>query len=263
MTSPRILAVDWSGAVKGAAKKIWLAEATSDGVVVRVESGRTRAALATHLVVEAQHTPNLLVGLDFAFSLPMWFLRSRGLDSAPALWELAEREGEEWLRDCNPPFWGRRGRKRPELPEHFRGADRDVPAVAGITPKSVFQINGGGAVGTGSIRGMPILRQLRDAGFAVWPFDARRLPMLVEIYPRILTGAVSKASKSERERYLSERYPALAADVVVKASGSDDAFDAVVSALVMAREIRDLDGFAMERAEGARMEGAIWLPKGR
>src|SRR5947207_2673911 len=82
--------------------------------------------------------------------------------------------------------------RRPTLEEHLRRTDRDVPGIGGIRPKSVFQIGGAGAVGTGSIRGMSLLKRLSDAGFAVWPFDSAQFPLVVEIYPRLLTGSVKK-----------------------------------------------------------------------
>ncbi len=159
--SLRTIAVDWSGAVSGAQRKIWLAEAVG-GRITRLESGRDRAAIADFLISEASRTPGLVVGLDFAFSLPGWFLESRGLPDGPALWALAADEGDAWLAGCESPFWGRPGRGRPDLPDHLRRTDRDAPAIGGIRPQSVFQIGGAGAVGTGSLRGMPVLKRLRD-----------------------------------------------------------------------------------------------------
>ena len=58
----------------------------------------------------------------------------------------------------------------------------------------MFQIGGAGAVGTGSIRGMPHLLTLADSGFTIWPFVSGGLPTVVEIYPRALTGPVNKGS---------------------------------------------------------------------
>ena len=46
-----------------------------------------------------------------------------------------------------------------------------MASVPGLSPKSIFQLAGPGAVGPGSLRGMPLLTTLRDRGFAVWPFD--------------------------------------------------------------------------------------------
>ena len=257
----RVIAVDWSGAQSRAERKIWLAEATEDGRLVRLEIGRSRAVLAQHLIREAAQTPHLVIGLDFAFSFPAWFLTSRGLSTAPALWEIAEREGERWLAECDFPFWGRGGRGRPDLPEHLRRTDQDVPATGGVRPKSVFQVNGAGAVGTGSIRGMPILKQLRDAGFAVWPFDPPQFPTLLEIYPRALTGVVNKGNPTERREYLHRHYPNLAPDVHAAAVGSDDAFDAAVSALVMAAHAHEFASLAPAEDSQRRVEGQIWIPR--
>src|SRR5712691_4647107 len=51
----------------------------------------------------------LAVGLDFAFSFPAWFLTDHGHKSVRELWAAAELHGEEWLKECAPPFWGRPG----------------------------------------------------------------------------------------------------------------------------------------------------------
>lgn len=257
--SLRTIAVDWSGAVSGAARKIWLAEAAG-GQIVRLESGRAREAIADFLIAEVARTPEMVVGFDFAFSLPAWFLESRELPDGPALWDVVDQEGEAWLSGCEAPFWGRPGRGRPALPDDLRRTDREAPSIGGIRPKSVFQIGGAGAVGTGSLRGMPILKRLRDAGFAVWPFDAPRRPCVVEIYPRLLTGAVNKGNAGARADYLSSRYPALDDGVLRLAASSEDAFDAAVSALAMDEARGELlDLTAMDDLR-TRQEGQIWAP---
>ncbi|HKG26730.1 MAG TPA: hypothetical protein VKB09_13855, partial [Thermomicrobiales bacterium] len=204
----RIIAVDWSGAASRAARKIWLAEA-SGGQLVRLECGRDRDQLAALLVEEARLDSALLVGIDFAFALPAWYIAELGLTSAHELWALADRDAEGWLTSCQPPFWGRPGRGKPQLVEHFRRTERDVPTTAGISPKSVFQIGGAGAVGTGSLRGMRLLHRLSDAGFSVWPFDVPSLPCVIEIYPRLLTGPVKKSDPATRAEYLATHFPAL------------------------------------------------------
>jgi membrane-associated phospholipid phosphatase len=173
---PRILAVDWSGARTGEARAIWLAEAV-DGELVRLEGGRTREQLVAHLLAEAEREPKLVVGLDFAFSLPEWFLRARGIHDVWNAWDLVSREAETWLADPQPPFW--RARK-PAGQVAFRRTELEC----GGRPKSVFQLVGAGQVGTGSLRGIPFLPRLRER-FAIWPFDEPRLPLVVEIYPRL------------------------------------------------------------------------------
>ncbi len=258
----RCVAVDWSGAIERAEKRIWLARVQS-GVVEQLECERDRQSVADYLITQARVEPDVIVGLDFAFSLPQWFLDERGLSSAHELWALAASEGEGWLSDCSPPFWGRPGKMRPSLPSHFRRADAEVPPIGGIKPKSVFQIGGAGAVGTGSLRGMPILRQLRDAGFAIWPFDEVGRSTVIEIYPRLLTGAVAKSSASARCEYLESRYPNLESRFRQLGESSEDAFDALVSALVMDENRAAFSNLPVARDDQDRKEGRIWFPMKR
>jgi hypothetical protein len=171
----RAIAVDWSGARTGERHTIWLAEAVGRRLV-RLEAGRTREEVVTHLLEEAERDPDLVAGLDFVFSLPEWFLRERGVDGVAGAWELVTREGETWLADPQPPFW----RARKVTGKGFRRTELEC----GGYPKSVFKLVGAGQVGTGSLRGMPFLPRLRER-FAIWPFDVPRLPLVVEIYPRL------------------------------------------------------------------------------
>ena len=256
---PHILALDWSGAVRAARRKIWLAEADGSALL-RLENGRDRTEVADHLIALASEHPDLIVGLDFAFSFPAWFLRQHGFSSAHDLWAASEERGEQWLKTCPSPFWGRPGRPRPaNVPDLFRRTELEVPAMAGIRPKSVFQIGGAGAVGTGSIRGMAVLHRLSEAGFSVWPFDPPRLPVVVEIYPRLLTGPVNKSSQVDRVQYLGDR---LHGDLLEKAASTEDAFDAAVSALVMAAHREELLALQQAQDDVERLEGRIWVSAG-
>jgi hypothetical protein len=207
VTAERVVAVDWSGdrSEAGQRRKIWAGVWTMnptqgdttaldgapgagkvDGGRVTLEGGRTRAEVGEWLIAMARETPRMVVGLDFCFSFPAWFVRGElGCEDGPAFWELvAGGLGEQWLARGNPDrrFWG----KHPK-PAEFRGdglhrmlraTDIDCKLAAripeaeraervrGIGPKSVFQIGGAGSVGTASLRGMPVLRRLREAGFA-------------------------------------------------------------------------------------------------
>jgi hypothetical protein len=229
---PRIIAVDWSGAKQGAARSIWLAEAR-DGEVVRLEGGRDRGELVRHLVAAAGRDADLVVGLDFAFSLPSWFLRLRGINHATGAWELVAREGERWLAAPEPPFWRTR---KPALPRGgLRTTELEVRRDRG-RPKSVFQLVGHGQVGTGSLRGMPYLRTLREH-FAIWPFDEPRLPLVVEIYPRIFVSALADEGE---------------------VAENEHARDAFVSALAMAAWTGDWT--RLPRDSRYELEGRIWEP---
>lgn len=102
------IAVDWSGA-KHPARQLALAEVV-DGEIATCSHAYTSRE---ELVRICHQSPDTVIGLDSAFSLPAWFLAERGLTSVVDLWRLVEREGETWMRDCPDPFWGRPGRSRP------------------------------------------------------------------------------------------------------------------------------------------------------
>jgi hypothetical protein len=95
--------------------------------------------------------------------------------------------------------------------------------------KPIFQIGGSGAVGTGSLRGFPLLR-------------------------RLLTGPVVKSRAPAREAYLRSR------DWPMAAAVTEDAFDAAVSALVMDRHRAALGALPVETDPVLRREGVIWAP---
>ena len=255
-----VLAVDWSGRRSGEQRNLWIAEAV-DGVLVGLEAGRSRAALIDHLVTRVRVDSTLVVGFDFSFSLPAWFLEARGFATAPELWDAATRDGEQWLHSCAPPFWGRPGRPRPPLTEQFRITEARIGAVGGIRPKSTFQIGGAGSVGTGSLRGFPALARLRAAGFAIWPFDApARPPVVVEIYPRTFTGAVVKSDPAARVTHLDRHHPGLDPELQDRAIASEDAFDAAVSALVMSRHEPALRDLPAVHDPVVQREGWVWSP---
>ena len=233
-------------------------------------------------------------GFDFSFSYPAWFLRELGIASAPEFWRVvAEGQGERWLHsDCEDGrFWGRAGsRRHGKKPEEFCGEHAHrmlrraetvlkvraemkdplaVARIAGSAPKSVFQIGGAGAVGTASLRGMPGLLTLREAGFRIWPFDGpelRRAPMVVEIYTRLMTGPVTKSSEVARTAYLAKKrkenplYAGLSHGVIAKARGSEDAFDALVTAMVMVEHRVEFSRLRRTEDEVFRMEGRTWVP---
>jgi hypothetical protein len=253
----RAVAVDWSGRLHGAAEFIWLAD-VRDGRLVDLRNGLTREELVARLVDVADEEPDTVVGLDFAFSFPRWWCEERGWANRADVWSAMAEQGETLLGACEAPFWGRPGRPNPNPRDRlYRRTDRDAGAGAA---KSVFQIGGAGAVGTGSIRGMPHLLTLGRKGFAVWPFDAGSLPQVVEIYPRALTGAVRKGSWRARHAYLLERFRGQPRELLERAAGSEDAFDATVSALVMAAHQEQFATLAKTSDPDYAIEGRIWRP---
>ena len=297
----RVVALDWSGdrSAAGQRRKIWAGiwTARKDGSgrgesayggSVALENNRTRDELCAWLIELLRETPRMVVGVDFCFSYPAWFLREHGARSAPAFWKIVKTKGEHWLsHECDDArFWGRPGKlrtgKKPaefcaeNAPRMLRLADlackvrssildpTQATKVKGIAPKSPFQIGGAGAVGTGTLRGIPMLHQLRHAGFHIWPFDVPTLPLLVEIYPRLMTGAVNKGSAGQRTTYLARKveedpaYRSLDPEVLAKARQSEDAFDALVSVMVMARERKSFTRLQQPTDKTTLLEGAVW-----
>ncbi len=296
----RLVAVDWSGdrSAAGQRRKIWAGVWTRGmvtGGAVTLEAGRTREELTEWLIGLAVETPRMAVSLDCCFSYPAWFLREHGCRTVFEFWRhVAAGHGERWLgtacaeeeRDLR--FWGR-PHKRPQefcgegYPRMMRRTDMENkveqalaggdPARAakmkGIQPKSPFQIGGSGSVGTGSLRAMPWLLRLHEAGFRVWPFEdfAGGVPLLVEMYTRLLTGAVAKSNAEARKAYLAakqasepELYAGLAEEVLAKAQRSEDAFDALVCCVEMLRYSHEFAGLRATGDETLRLEGITWRP---
>jgi hypothetical protein len=301
----RVVGIDWSGRVDAAGQRrhIWAGVWTQHAggkVSVKLEAGRTREEVTAWLIELASETPRMVVGFDFCFSFPAWFVRDEhGVGSGPEFWKrvVEQGHGERWLaRDAEDRrFWGKpgvghRGARPAEFSgEHvhrmLRATDIDCKIVAhvpeaerqarvkGITPKSVFQIGGSGSVGTASLRGFPVLLRLRDEGFRVWPFDAPLLtarqarPLVVEMYTRLNTGAVHKSNPVARAAYLLKKrrsdaaYAALNRTVMQRARASEDAFDALVSTMVMAERRETFVRLPKPRDPLHGIEGWTWAPE--
>jgi hypothetical protein len=295
----RFVGIDWSGRVDAAGQRrhIWAGvwtRAASGKVAVRLENGRTRDEVAAWLVELARETPRMVMGIDCCFSYPEWFVREQGCADMFSLWRLvASGKGEEWLHSASCEdrrFWGKPHKRPPEFCGEgyrtmFRHADYDnkiaqaleggdaarAAKMKGITPKSPFQIGGSGSVGTGSLRAMPVLLRLHEAGFRVWPvedpsFGEEPRPLLVEIYTRLMTGPVAKSNPEARKGYLAlrKREDPLFADVgravMKKAEGSEDAFDALLTALEMVRHAEEFPRLRATTDPQLRLEGNTWRP---
>ncbi len=235
-----------------------MAEAGS-GTLRRLEAFESRERVIQAVETYGSLGERVVVGIDFSFSFPRWFIHDLGVADAFELWNVVRERGERWLDDCPRPFWGRPGRPRWELEAHFRQTEKHVGTALGFRPKSTFQIGGAGAVGTGSIRGMPHLSRCREVGFSVWPFDASTQHDVIEIYPRALTGAVVKKSPTARRNYIERSQWRLSSDDLNAITDSEDAFDAAVSALVMDSHASELATLAPGDST-EMLEGRIWYP---
>jgi hypothetical protein len=304
----RLIAIDWSGRVDlaGQRRHIWAgvwtrgAGSGGSGVAGRVEleAGRSREEVAEWLMELARETPRMVVSIDCCFSFPGWFLQEHGCADVFSFWRhVADGQGERWLArelegvSRDERFWGK-PHKRPavfcgeglrsmyrltdydnKIAQAMEGGDQERAAkMRGITPKSPFQIGGSGSVGTGSLRAMPMLLRLREAGFRVWPYEDAALgargarPLLVEMYTRLMTGAVAKSNAAARKAYLAAKrkgdavYAGLGRAVMRKAEGSEDAFDALVSVMEMVRWAGSFAGLKATKDPLLRLEGITWRP---
>ncbi len=255
-TDVECLAVDWSGALQGSAARIWMARATN-GVLTALDMPGSRAAVGELLALRRSDPAPCLVGLDFAFGFPAWFAAERGWRTIDQVWRAACDEGERWLSECASPFWGRVGKRRTHDPAHgLRRTERHWAAAG--QPKSTLQLGGAGSVGTGTVRGMPLLQALRREGWSIWPFDSPGTHTAVEIYPRLFTGSVVKRHDATRLAYLSSAAN-VRLDFRDAMTQSEDAFDAGLSALAMSRALQSgADWPSVDPASA--IEGQIWAP---
>jgi hypothetical protein len=298
----RLIAIDWSGRidVAGQRRHIWAAIWTRSGseTTVQLEAGRTRDEITEWLIELAREIPRMVVSIDCCFSFPGWFLEEHGCEDMFAFWRKANAGlAEQWLdRECDEiardeRFWGAPHKRPaqfcgPGYRRMFRFADYDnkiaqgmeggdperAAKMRGITPKSPFQIGGSGSVGTGSLRAMRMLERLHDAGFRFWPLENAAIdakvprPLVVEMYTRLMTGAVAKSNAEARRKYLAAKrktdalYASLGRAVLSKAQGSEDAFDALVSVIEMARYADEFGGLKATRDPELRREGLTWRP---
>ena len=92
-------------------------------------------------------------------------------------------------------------------------------------------------------------------------------PLLVEMYTRLLTGAVKKSNAEARKVYLATRrkaepglYGGLSRGALAKAMGSEDGFDALVCCVEMVRHAEEFDGLRTTTDPELGLEGITWRP---
>lgn len=273
MQPSRVIAVDWSGARTGAAKKLWLAEICA-GRVLRLECGRDREEVTHELlqVVALAHAnrERVVIGLDFGFGVPVWYADREGWGTGREVWRAFSFEhADAMLTAPTFPFWGRGAvRTRPAALREggdtppLRETERALRGRA--RPFSVFQLVGAGSVGAATLRGMPTLSALADAGALVWPFDVDpggAVAVVAEVWPRLAAPSVNKSDADARVAHMrtlaSSAEGVLAHESAVYAS--DDAFDALVTAIALWRGRASLtqlprDSTAVQRREGRILE---------
>ena len=248
------LAIVWPGN-KEVRRKIWLA-AVEDGQVARLESMPSRERAVQEVLKEAQANPNLIVGLDFPFSFPAWYVRHHSCANVREFWVKVRDNGLSWLDQ--PPFHARGSWNSGPFGGESCLRRTDIEVLG--HPESVFKVVGPKQVAKGALTGIPALLALRDAGLAIWPFDRPKMPFALEIFPRALYDApVTKSDEAARRSYLGRCGGSMEPRHRRDAERSDDAFDAVVSAHRMHRERESLAMLSGPLRE-YEIEGRIWAP---
>jgi len=115
---------------------------------------------------------------------------------------------------------------------------------------------------------MAILQRLHQAGFRIWPFDkpVPGQPLVVEMYTRLNTGPVHKSNATARAAYLLRKrkedpaYAALNQAALKQARAGEDAFDALISCMVMAQYRDTFYTLPQPRDPSYTLEGWTWAP---
>jgi hypothetical protein len=227
MTTPafdRFVAVDWSGARTRRYRGVAVAECGPGDAAPRLipaPGGRwSRSAVFDWLRDRGRGREHgrMLVGFDFAFSLPFAKAGRHFPDPQAAtafdLWDLVDGA-------CAgaPDFLGSPFAERPPFaadfwvcgprPATWRDARRETERVCieeGLGhPQSPYHLIGGRQVGRGALAGMRVLRRLRrEAGgdVTVWPFEPETAGRMVcvEIYPRLFLMRAGFGIRKVRSR---------------------------------------------------------------
>ena len=227
--------------------------------------GRTRHEVIAYLIEVAHTSPDLVVGLDFAFSFPHWFAEREGATSVEECWNLVAEHGEDWLAKCGPPFWGRPGKPRPDLPEDgslsVHGATRHESQESKSQERLPDRRCGCGWHGLdpwNAPLGEPRRRRASPSG----PFTRCALQWQSRSIHGCSLTPVNKSDFSERRAHLAaECSPEIGGGLACKAASSEDAFDAAVSAVVMSRHIDEIATLTRSQDPVELIEGATWWPQ--
>lgn len=246
------IAIDWSGA-QGKYDGIAVARAlpgASAPRLVRPKGGRwTRSEVAAWLGRELTVGKKLLAGWDFAFSLPfepgLGYLGGQAKEAcdAVALWALLDETSCNdvdfgcagivadprfrslfWLKGKQPKGWVLRQRR----------AELDCASSTGTRPETIFKFIGAKQVGKASLTGMRVINHLRRVHadyLSVWPFEAAKGSVLVEIYPTLFRKqAAGGLAKLRTRADLNQALKRLGSRGVAAGKYSDHDTDALISA---------------------------------
>ena len=242
------------------------------------------------LLTEPQQSP-LRVGLAFCFSCPEGELMKSWKGDPRELWAWCENfRGDkapitaDGLKQGNDKFRELAYKDKGKMykPDHdpsvFRKTELQMHAVLGPEPASFFDVGGEGSVGALAIKGLPLLKDLYDAGATVWPLLAKPREgkasgmTCVEIYPGGLWTSLfpdephqSKKSRMRRREFLLDVQNDKALRGLTRRNRDlfierERTFDALLTAWALHHHGNNLEELNKDVGGSERLEGKFWLP---
>jgi hypothetical protein len=248
------IAIDWSGAARlydGIAVAMCRAGRSAPKLIPPPRTCWTRLEIAEWLKQRLDGTQRLLIGFDFAFSFPYencGYLggQANGIDNTFALWKLIEAKSSgdsdfgcaHFIGDPDFArlFWSA-GPRPKDWVERKRRTEHACAESTKTRPDTLYKLLHSKQVGKASMTGMRVLHHVRSCkrdAVAIWPFEAPRASVIVEIYPTMFrkraTGSIAKV-RSHAD--LNAALQALDSNPIANARGfrySDHETDALISA---------------------------------
>jgi hypothetical protein len=276
------VAMDWSGAsgdYSGIAVAMCSAGKSGPKLVNPRGSRWSREEAAEWIKKHLGTGQRLLIGLDFGFGFPYeeaGYLggQAQGIDDIFALWALIETKsaGEadfgctQFVRDSELAhlFWKRNA--KPKLwVERKRRAEHACAELTGTRPDCLYKLIGPKQVGKASITGMRVLNYLRACKgdyFAMWPFEAPRTSVIVEIYPTMFRKLAAKSVAKLRSRTDLNRALAVLGSPPMRRGRSrlsDHETDALISAAGLRYLARDPKVWTRPELDSPRVRREGWI----
>tara|TARA_B100001057_G_C22746010_1_gene909770 strand:- start:63 stop:941 length:879 start_codon:yes stop_codon:yes gene_type:complete len=225
-----------------------------------------------------QSTKAYLIGFDFAFAYPFndsnnYFVDLENSPKSPKkLWDLIDNHNVE-----NSNYYGGNIWKKKYICEYYNSPIKrgvkfksrrrvtEIYAKKICSPSPTFNCVGPGAVGTGSLAGMRVLKILNNK-FNIWPFDNiknNKKSVIVEIFPTLYFRKHSIRPKKHigytlsQINYVLKKYDCLPVSRNLKMFGPDqDEADALISAAALRYFSKNLEYWKTHKA--GKKEGWIY-----
>ncbi len=223
----RVIVADWSASstlspARPSADAIWLGSIDAQGAQSNYHRSRAsaEAALSKAIDTALARGESLLIGCDFPMGYPKGFAaRLTGTATARAVWawladhiqdapdnrnnrfQIAAQINRHFATATSKgPFWGRPASLNlPDLPATksinytaLNLSERRVVETSVPRAQPVWKLYTTGAAGSQGLIGQPMIHRLsQNPQVAVWPFDPPAQITLAEVYPSLITPAIT------------------------------------------------------------------------